>query len=96
MKILYCKNKEAFGYYKITAIKPDDFVFGSEEMNEDNFGILSKDMTTEQITAWENKNKYCVNATETALKNTPDEFLTPEAEAPVEMPEIIIPQPEGE
>ena len=78
MKILYCKNKEAFGYYKITAIKPDDFIFGSEEMNEDNFGILNKDMTVEEIAEWENKNKYCVNATKTGIKLTPDEYLRPE------------------
>jgi len=89
MKILYSNNKDLYGYKKIIAIKPDDFIFGSEELKEDNFGILSADMTETKIKAWSKNNKYCINDAEEAIITTPAEYQLKDPEA---IPEFIIPE----
>jgi len=81
MKILYSKNKDLYGYFKIVAIKPDDFIFGSEELNENNFGILNADITEAKTKAWSKNNKYCVNNAEAAIIITPVEYQLADPEA---------------
>jgi len=73
-EILYIKDTGLFGYRKISAIKDVGFVWGSEELNVINFGVLTIAMTDVQILDWQNTNKYCVNAGETAIIVTPAEY----------------------
>lgn len=74
MKILYCSNYPD-GYKKISAIKLNDWTWGDGESLE-TFNILTLDMTVEQITDWENFNKYCVNEDEDDIEETPEEYQT--------------------
>jgi hypothetical protein len=85
-------DKDTFGYYKISAIKPDDFIFGPEELDQDQFGILELDLPEEKIKAWSNNNKYCVNNAETGIKETPAEYQIEDIPNDPE-PEPIIPPP---
>jgi hypothetical protein len=73
MKILYSKRNDIFGYFKISAIKSDDWVFGEGELTDD-FGVLELDLTEQQIIDWENLNKYCVNEDEDDITETPEEY----------------------
>ena len=95
MKILYVNDKEKFGYYKITAIKSDDFEFGSAELDDAFFSVIIMDLTPEQIAGWENENKYCINAANTGIKLTPEEYLM-EAIAETPLEEVIITPPKEE
>ena len=82
-EILYIKNKDLFGYRKICAIKEVGFAWGEGELNETNFGILEININDDKIKEWRNINKYCLNDNETAIIETPEEYLikdTPSAE----------------
>jgi hypothetical protein len=73
-EILYIKNKELFGYRKISAIKDVGFAWGSGELNEEVFGILKIAITDAKVRDWENENKYCVSNDEKSIIETPTDF----------------------
>jgi len=87
-EILYIKNKELFGYRKISAIKDVGFAWGSGELNEDHFGILKTTITDAKIKDWQNENKYCISDDEKSIIETPADYLIKEKEQPED--------PEGE
>ena len=73
-EILYCKNKAAFGYKKISAIKDVGYGWGIGELDKEIFGILSVNIAEDKIIGWANENKYCVNDAGTAVIETPLEY----------------------
>jgi len=73
-EILYIKNIEKFGYRKIVAIKDVNFPWGNAELETANFGILTVEISDENILAWSNQNKYCLNTAETKIIETPAEY----------------------
>jgi hypothetical protein len=77
-EILYCKNKAAFGYKKISAIKDVGYNWGEGELNKKEFGVLSVNISQDKIISWENENKYCVNDAGTAIIETPIEYQAKE------------------
>jgi len=71
--ILYKKNFPA-GYNLIVAIKSIIWNWGSGEVNPEDFGMVTLDITEEQIADWENQNKYCVNKELNGIEETPIEY----------------------
>ena len=74
-EILYCKNKTAFGYKKISAIKDVGYGWGSGELEKEAFGILKVNISADKIEGWQNRNLYCVNDEGTAVIETPEEYV---------------------
>jgi hypothetical protein len=56
MKILYLKASK-----QISIIKPDDWVFGSGELDDKVFGILKCDLSEEQVKDFHNNKSFRVN-----------------------------------